>query len=146
MNIILSLLIVIAVSSPGGSSTPEKNEHVGFQARLSQGTLKPGSSVEVLIVLTPKEGIHVNTDPSMEFQWNRNRYINFDSTTSLPKDEKTGYLDPSKPVRYSMTLSRTIPAGKHTVKGAVRYFFCSDSEGWCNRFVQPVEFSFTVIR
>ena len=146
MNILFSLLIMVALSSPPESATRDKNEHVGFGARLAHVTLKPGASGEVLLVFTPKEGIHINTDPPMEFEWNRNRYVHFDSTTSLPKDEKTGYLDASKPVRYTFTLSGTIPSGKHTVQGTVRYFFCSDSEGWCNRFVQPVELSFTVIR
>ena len=146
MNILFSLLMLFALSAPPASPTREKNEHVGFEARLSKATLKPGASAEVLLFLTPKDGIHINTDPSMEFEWNKDRYVHFDSTTSMPKDEKTGYLDASKPVRYSFTLSATIPSGKHIVKGTVRYFFCSDSEGWCNRFVQPVELSFTVIR
>ena len=146
MNILFSILMMFALSAPSEAPTGDKNEHVGFEAKLSRVTLKPGATVEVLVFLTPKEGIHINTDPSMEFEWNKDRYVHFDSTTSLPKDEKTGYLDTSKPVRYSLTLSGTMPSGKHTVRGNVRYFFCSDSEGWCNRFVQPVELSFTVIR
>jgi len=70
--------------------------------------------------------------------------IRLNTVGYLPKAEKTGYLDTKRPIKYSFTLDNKIKKGKHTLKGTVRYFFCSDTEGWCNRSSQPIQLTFTV--
>jgi len=88
--------------------------------------------------------MHINTDPAVEFEFEKNPLVHFTGVTSMPKAEKTGYLDTKRPIKYSFTLDNKIKKGKHTLKGTVRYFFCSDTEGWCNRSSQPIQLTFTV--
>ena len=111
---------------------------------LASATLRPGATGEIILTFSPEEGIHINTDPPMEFQFEKNSFIHFTGVTAMPKMLKTGYLDAKRPVKYSFTLDKKIKPGKHTLKGSLHYFFCSDTEGWCNRSTQPILLTFTV--
>jgi hypothetical protein len=111
---------------------------------LATSTLKPGAKGEIIVSFAPEEGIHINTDPAIEFEFEKDTLVHFTGVASMPKVEKTGYLDTKKSIKYSFTLDKNIQKGKHTLKGSVRYFFCSDTEGWCNRSSQPIQLTFTV--
>ncbi|HTR80360.1 MAG TPA: hypothetical protein VMM58_01940 [Bacteroidota bacterium] len=111
---------------------------------LEKKIMKPGATGEVLVTFAPDEGIHINTDPAMEFEFTKTPMIHLNGVVSLPKQPKTGYLDTRRPVRYSFTLDKKIPKGAYTLKGTVQYFFCSDAEGWCSRSSHPIELTFTV--
>jgi len=43
------------------------------------------------------------------------------------------YLDPDKPVRFRVAVSKAAPRGPHEVKASVVFFYCSTREGWCRR-------------
>ena len=128
------------------AAVSQENAHVRFEIRLASVTLQPGTTGEIALTLTPNEGIHINTDPAPEFEFEKNSFVHPVGITSLPKNEKTGYLDATQPVKYSFALGKNVPNRKYVLKGTVRYFFCSDAEGWCNRFVQPFELRYTVTR
>ena len=141
VSVILLSFSLLYVSRP---SSIEEVRKVRCDIHLSSATLKPGAAGEIVLIFAPDEGIHINTDPPMEFEFEKSSFVHFKGITSLPKAATTGYLDTKKPVTYSFTLDKKIQKGKHTLKGSVHYFFCSDAEGWCNRFVQPIELTFTV--
>lgn len=139
--VFLLLLCLLPIARPSSS---EELRQVRCDIHLESATLKPGATGEIILAFSPGEGIHINTDPPMEFQFEKNSLIHFSGITSMPKIVKTGYLDTKRPVKYSFTLDKKIQAGKHTLKGSVHYFFCSDTEGWCNRSTQPIQLTFTV--
>jgi hypothetical protein len=111
---------------------------------LTSSTLKPGATGEILVSFSPEEGIHINTDPAIEFAFEKDPLVHFTEAVSMPKMAKTGYLDTKRPVKYTFTVDKKMPKGKHTLKGTMKYFFCSDAEGWCTRSSQPVELTFSV--
>jgi len=43
------------------------------------------------------------------------------------------YLDTAKPVLFPVAIAPTAPAGAHSVKASVVYFYCSTREAWCRR-------------
>jgi hypothetical protein len=141
--IILLLVLPEFAAQKGGV---EDNAHVRSEIRLASTTMTRGGKGEIILYLTPNEGIHINTDPAIEFELEKQSSVHFLGTTSLPTNAKTGFLNAGQPIKYSFTLDKNISIGKHSIKGIVRYFFCSDAEGWCNRFVQPIELRFTVTR
>ena len=136
--------VLIPILIPANTAAIEERREVRCDIHLASTTLKPGASGEIVLMFSPEEGIHINTDPAMEFEFDKSSPIHFTGITSLPKAAKTGYLDPSKPVRCAFTVNKSLKKGKHTLKGTVQYYFCSDTEGWCNRFSQPIELTFTV--
>ena len=143
---VISIVLLLLPGFVAQKGTVQENPHVRFEIRLASTTLTRGGTGELILTLTPKEGIHINTDPPMEFEFEKDSSIHPLKITSLPTNSKTGYLITDQPVRYSFSLDNKISKGTHSLKGSVRYFFCSDTEGWCNRFVQPINLRFTVAR
>jgi len=139
----LVAVLIPMLASPNTSASMERRE-VRCDIHLSSTALKPGATGEIVLMFAPEEGIHINTDPAMEFEFDKSSPIHFTGITSMPKAAKTGYLDPSKPVRCTFTVNKSVKKGKHALKGTVNYYFCSDVEGWCNRSSQPIELTFTV--
>ncbi len=144
MRIVPALLMtafLLTATRPAGS---EERREVKCDIQLASASMKAGATGEIILTFMPDEGIHINTDPAMEFEFAKDPTVHFTGITSLPKAPKTGYLDARRPVKYGFTLDKKIRKGKHTVTGTVRYYFCSDAEGWCNRFSQPIHLTFTV--
>jgi len=136
-------LLILIFSIPFASSGEEMRQ-VKCDIHLTSATLKQGATGEIVVSFAPDEGIHINTDPAIEFEFDKDPLVHFTGVVSMPKMAKTGYLDTKRPVKYTFTLDKKIPKGKHTLKGSMKYFFCSDTEGWCNRSSQPIELTFSV--
>ena len=137
--------VLIPILVPANTTAIEERSEVKCDVQLASTSLKAGGTGELVFTFSPDEGIHINTDPAMEIEFDKSSPVRFTGITSLPKSPKTGYLDPSKPVRCSFVVSKSVKKGKHTLKGTVQYYFCSDTEGWCNRSSQPIELTFTVV-
>lgn len=142
----ITILLLVIPEFAAQKDAVQENSHVRSEVRLSSTTMTRGETGEIILYLTPNEGIHVNTDPAVEFEFEKQSSIHFLGITSLPTNAKTGYLNTDQPIKYSFALDKNILKGKHSIKGIVRYFFCSDTEGWCNRFVQPIDLRYTVTR
>jgi len=54
------------------------------------------------------------------------------------------YLDTAKPVLFPVAIAPTAPAGSHSVKASVVYFYCSTRESWCRRGSTDVQVLVTV--
>jgi hypothetical protein len=142
----ITILLLVLPELAVQKGSVQENTHVRSEIRLASTTMTRGGTGEIILYLTPNEGIHINTDPAMEFEFEKQSSVHFLGITSLPTNAKTGYLITEQPIKYSFTLDKSISKGKHSLKGTVRYFFCSDTEGWCNRFVQTIDLRFTVTR
>lgn len=142
----ISILLLILPGLAVQKGSAQENPHVRAEIRLASTTMTQGGTGEIILYLTPNEGIHINTDPAMEFEFEKQTSIRFLGITSLPTNAKTGYLNAEQPIKYSFALDKNISRGKHSIRGSVRYFFCSDTEGWCNRFVQPIDLHYAVTR
>ncbi len=142
----VAILLLVLPEFAAQKSGAQENTHVRSDIRLTSTTMTRGGTGEIILYLTPNEGIHINTDPVMEFEFEKQSSVRFLGITSLPTNAKTGYLNTEQPIKYSFALDKNISKGKHSIRGTVRYFFCSDTEGWCNRFVQLIDLRYTVTR
>lgn len=141
VSALLMTVFLLGAMRPAGS---EERREVKCDIQLSSPSMKAGATGEIILTFSPEEGIHINTDPAMEFEFAKEPFVHFTEITSLPKAPTTGYLDARRPVKYGFTLDKKIRKGKHTLKGTVRYYFCSDAEGWCNRSSQPIHLTLMV--
>ena len=144
MQLLSIFAIVLPLLVPAREWNRVERREVRCDMHLTSTTLKAGGVGELVLMFSPEDGIHINTDPAMEIEFDKSSPARFTGITSLPKAPKTGYLDTSKPVRCTFTLSKKLRKGKYSLKGTVHYYFCSDTEGWCNRFSQPIDLTFTV--
>ncbi len=137
---IAMLALMFITGMPQGAvnhTSAYDNKYVRFEFTLNRANFTPGDTGTVFVFLTPNEGVHVNTEPPVEYEFEKKPHISFSAKAVMPKDSVTGYLDVQQPVSISFTLGKKISAGTYTIKGKMKYFFCSEKEGWCNQFIQP---------
>ena len=125
-----------------GASSP--NEYVKLEVRPVSATMRPGTSGTIELRFLPAEGIHVNVDPPVIFSLDSASTVSLKGKPAMTKDPNTGYLSTAVPVKQRLLLPAKLAPGACTVRGAVTYFYCSDSEGWCNRQKEAVEFTIMV--
>ncbi len=139
----ISLLLFLFIHSPLMQS-PTVNEHVKLETSI-QLSITPQSVGTVSFTFTPLEGIHVNTTPNIELKLEKNSLFEIVGKPKYSKTDKD-YLDISKPVIFTLSAKKELPAGKSVLKGKLNYYYCSDKDGWCNRFTQPVEMTIEIAR
>ena len=119
-----------------------------FSVRLEQSSLKRGATGALLLRLSPQKGIHINTVPPIAFTLDKSpgialtgklRYATVTVDTSV-------YIDTSETIRQSFTVAPSVNPGQQVLKGTLTYFYCSDAEGWCSKFKQPVEITMRVLK
>ncbi|MBI5216697.1 MAG: hypothetical protein HY960_13175 [Ignavibacteriae bacterium] len=147
MNILFSLfVIVMMLVSSGDKSKPSVNKFVQCEIKLVEQSLKAGSTGTVQISFKPTKGIHVNLDPPMSLNLDKSDVISKIEKLETTKDKKHDYLDATKPVTAKFTITKNAKPGTIKLKGTFTYFYCSDAEGWCNRFKQPIELALTITK
>lgn len=139
------MAILFLLASPwalaGGLSS---NDYVRLEVRPVSATMHPGASGAVELLFFPADGIHVNVNPPVVFSLDSGTAVILKGKPVMKTDPNTGYLSAATPVKQEIMVGKNAPGGQLTVKGTVAYFFCSDSEGWCNRQRDPVEFTIVV--
>ena len=143
--LLITIVTVLLLPSPlrsGEKVSPPLNKHVKFSAAVKEKKLKPGSTATLLFSLTPDKGIHINLDPPVSFQLDTTLVGFAPGSIDLPK--KKTFLDASKPIRQSILLAKMLKVGDSIIRGTLTYYYCSDAEGWCSRFKQPVELKLTI--
>ena len=144
-TLVLTILIVLFLwDSAIAGNTPQKNPYVNCSVSVKQKKLKSGAKGELLITLTPRQGIHINLEPPLSVTLDQSKAIA--SLGNIAIAQKDTILDVSKPIRFTFTLAQSIKPGKVTIGGAVTYFYCSETEGWCSKFKQQFEAKFTLIK
>lgn len=120
----------------------DENEYVQVYTSVKPANIKAGGTAEILFTFATQEGIHINLDPPIEVELDKN--IAALSKLDVPKAKGSEYLNLKKPVKQSFTLNKKLKPGKHQLKGTLTYFYCSDEEGWCSRFQQTIQLNIVV--
>jgi hypothetical protein len=140
MRLVTLFLLTFSVFQDSVSAEKTKtNEHVSFQIRLKEKTLRPGSSATILISMQPKKGIHINLETPTTIKLDSSEMVKATGNLILPKNPKDNYLDVSRNIQQAISLSKDAKPGALMIKGVFTYFYCSDAEGWCSKFKQPFE-------
>jgi len=137
-------IFLLLVSPAALAGDPSPNDYVRLEVRPAPATMRPGSSGVIELHFFPAGGIHVNADPTVQFSLDSASALQLTGKPAMTTDTSTGYLSAAVPVKQNVALRKPTAPGSLTVKGTVTYFYCSDSEGWCNRQKQPVEFTIVV--
>ncbi|MDD8017619.1 MAG: hypothetical protein PHP42_04540 [Bacteroidota bacterium] len=137
MKILLYVFIIFAVITSGNKKNFTENEHVKIEAQFPE-KLTPSKTGAIVFSFAPNSGIHVNTAPMFELVLDKKSLFETDGIPRFQKNDK-GYLAAEKPVEFSVKVKKGTAIGKHHLKGSLRYFFCSDKDGWCNRYSQPFD-------
>ncbi len=122
------------------------NSYVEFSASVEVSAGSSGGGGTLLFTLKPVEGIHLNSQPAPTFVVDSSSGVKTSGGLELTTLEKSTFLNPKKPIRQKFTFPAATKAGTVNVKGTLIYYYCSDAEGWCSRFKQPVDLTVTVKR
>lgn len=140
------VLASAGAAHPGNGGQTNTNPNVAVEIRLSRKEFKPGDKGELAVKLIPAAGFHVNANPAVEVRLSDTGDLILRGEPSQTIEKKSGYLSSRTPVRQPIAIPVTASRGRHTLKGTVTYFYCSDAEGWCQRYRQPVTISFSVTK
>ncbi len=107
-----------------------KNKYVSSDFKFEKGK---HNEFALIVTLKPTNGIHINSEPAPSIKFNDPLVeileIKFDKT-------EKNYIDTQKPIIVKLK-SKT--KNLKSLKGELTYFYCSDSEGWCSKFVEKFE-------
>jgi len=138
------IMTLILLAIPTERVTFTNNKHVTVEIKAPE-KISLTKENELAFFLNPVKGIHINTTPTFELILEKNSQFEIVGKPRFAKDEKS-YLDIDKPVEFSIKAKSGTKSGKQSLKGKLNYFYCSDAEGWCNRFSQPFEVSVDVTK
>ena len=135
-----SLILVSCISGVlyAGDDT-EANKFVRVHAEITQSTLQQGQQGELSILFTPIDGIHITSDPAMKIDIDSKGPFRPQGKPREAVDSSTGYLSSDEPVMQVFNVSPRAPTGQQRLKANITYYFCSDDEGWCRKFVQTID-------
>ncbi len=111
----------------------EINKHVQTTSELIYNAKL--STINLNIKFQPIKGIHINTEPQIEFIPDLSSSLKIKKR--IIKKTTEDYLDTSTPVQFIIQLNNK-KIKLDSLKGKLQYFYCSDEEGWCNRFTQNI--------
>jgi hypothetical protein len=129
-------------STPGADKPAVVNQYVKYAGKLSAASLKPGASGNLLVSLKPAKGIHINLKPALSVRFDSLSEVRPNGDPEIPK--KGEYLDAAGNIRIPIIVPASFKSGTASLKAELTYYYCSDAEGWCSRFKQPIELSLTV--
>jgi hypothetical protein len=140
LSFVLFLTASLSFCVSGGEQ-PKENKYVRFSARMEKTTLRPGETATLSLTLTPAGGIHINLEPPMSFLPDTSQPCAVTKTGGLhfEKMDTTAFLNSGRPITLQLKAGSGAAPGTCHFKGTFSYFFCSDAEGWCSRWKQPVD-------
>ena len=132
---------LISLFALGGSSSNKQpqNKFVTCTVSFDSLTVHPGSKGALLLMLKPREGIHINIEPRPTFVFDSSSVVTADGKIEVTHGDSSAFLSKQKPMKQGFAIPITAKTGTVTLKGILTYYYCSDAEGWCSRFKQPVE-------
>ncbi len=129
-----------------GEPAPVTNPWVQASFRFSPAKVRAGSTTELRISLKPRKGIHIVVQPPIDVKIDTNSSIASAGKVIVPVAADTEHLDTTTPLRVSIALAKNAGTGTVSVKGTLIYYYCSDAEGTCNKFKQPLDLRLKVVR
>ena len=139
-------LFLIAVPAFSGGPSSGSNPWVATAVSAAPAKLRAGASTELRISLKPAAGIHIVLQPAIDVKLDSVTAVAGTGTLQVPAAADKEHLDPAHPVRLKITLAKDVRPGTLTLKGTLVYYYCSDAEGTCNKFKQPLELRLSVVR
>lgn len=140
---VCSLIVLVTWLAPAGDRS-EPNKFVRVDLELSESILHPGQLGELKVHFSPVAGIHITSDPQMRISLDPKSPFRLNGAIKQSIDSSTSYLSTGEPVIQVFNVPPKTQTGRRFLKGTLTYYFCSDEEGWCRKFVQPFDFPLSI--
>lgn len=137
------LALTVAVCVVTGPRTYSQDNSVALSVSVS--VADKGNTGTLSVSLGPPKGLHIKTTPAPEFSADTTSPIKVTSKMRF-RAAKNGLLDTKKPLEIDFSIPREIPAGTYPLKGTLRWFLCSDKEGWCRMDRKDISVNVVVAR
>jgi hypothetical protein len=131
---------------PAEKQQTNENQYVKVNVTLSDSTLAPGGRGRIHLAFSPIDGIHINIDPAVEVSLKNNRVAKLQGDPEMGINKESGFLSTSHPVEQEFSVLPFANPGTYRLSGTIVYYFCSDTEGWCRKFRQPITLKLHVAR
>jgi hypothetical protein len=132
-------LLLMGTGTGNPRSDQSLNKFVAYKVNVDKHSFTMGTKGTLLFTLQPKQGIHINIEPGPTFSFDSSCGISSGGKLEVSKDDSSGFLSKQKPIKQIFFVPKNFKSGTISVKGTLIYYYCSDAEGWCSRFKQPVE-------
>lgn len=129
-----AVLAFLSFIGAGGAG----NKYVSVRAEIDQSDHEGSECGRVQFTLTPEDGIHINADPPVEFSLRENSPFVLDGDLYQHADPHTGYLSTSSPMTQNFHCPDRRGEGDSLLEGTLVYYYCSDEDGWCMKYSQPI--------
>lgn len=143
MKIMIYFLGLFLFLSPVAAED-EANEYVKTSISFQSKVNKIGGKGTLNISFKPNKGIYIHAEPEVEVELDSNIVII--EKVQLSTEENGDYLDIKKPVKANFKIRNNLKEGTYKLKGSLIYFYCSEKEGWCSRFKQPINLNLKVVK
>ncbi len=145
MKILVYLIVACSfLSFAKTDAERSENEYVDVTITLKPNEIKSGGNAQLIVTFKPQKGIYINLDPPIEIRLEKD-YATI-GKIEIPKTKDGDYLNTQKPVKQNFKLKKNLQTGTYILKGQLVYFYCSDAEGWCSRFKQPIQLNISIIK
>ena len=112
--------------------------------------LRRGEEGKIVLRFTVKEGIRVSSQPSFtidlepsdELVFPKNFFSASDLEIGIKEENGKEYLDLKEPIEIPFSVNMDAKRGNHIIEGKIKYFACSQEEGWCLKYTAKFSFSF----
>ena len=125
-----------------------------IKGKIKPSILLRGQEGKVVLKLEVPDGIYINSFPSVVIEFKPCKELIFSknfftsSDLELESFEKDGnkYLNLDKDIEIPFKVSMKAKRGKHKLKGEIKYFACSASEGWCLKSSKEFTIPFSTLK
>jgi hypothetical protein len=146
------ILICILVSSFSLFAFSEEEDLLKIEASSSPKRLSRGQKGTIVLKLTKKEGVFISPEPSFIVELNpceeliMPKSLSADSDLEIDILEENGedHLDLREAVEIPFTVRLMAKQGSHLLEGKIKYFACSNEEGWCLKNTSKFSASFYI--
>lgn len=112
---------------------------LSIEASVSPRRLSKGQEGKVLLKIHVQKDITINPqpqfiiefDPSEEILFSKNFFSASDLEIEVLRDNGFEYLNLEKPLEIPFSVNLKAKRGNHNLEGRIKYFACSNKEGWC---------------
>lgn len=112
--------------------------------------LRRGQEGKVVLKFSVKEGIRVSSQPSFtidlepsdELIFPKNFFSASDLEIEIKEEDGKEYLELKGPIEIPFSVNMDAKRGNHTIGGKIKYFACSQEEGWCLKYTAKFSSAF----
>jgi hypothetical protein len=110
--------------------------------RGEEGKVVLRFSVEERIRISSQPSFTIDLEPSAELIFPKNFFSASDLEIEIKEEDGKEYLELKRPIEIPFSVNMDAKRGNHTIRGKVKYFACSQEEGWCLKYTAKFSSAF----